>query len=217
MEDELLKQLALEVKQHPPESLQRRRALNRLLSRLSLNKLKQPQRGQWTSSNDLYKQLLDEAYSRTLMEVARKIDSYDPDRADVLAWVNNKLDYRFKDVVQDYYRAGRTGISRESLKSGTAKILSLDQLELDFPSEANEPDLLRQFISEDVEKRLMRPIRGRPKATFQFLLLSKLDGKTWDEISEILGPPPISKQTLSSFFNRQLQSLMPYFLKGLSD
>ena len=124
---------------------------------------------------------------------------------------------RFKDVVQDYYRAGRTGISRESLKSGAAKILSLDQLELDFPSEANEPDLLRQFISEDVEKRLMRPIRGRPKATFQFLLLSKLDGQTWDEISEILGPPPISKQTLSSFFNRQLQGLMPYFLKGLSD
>lgn len=234
MEDELLNQLALEAKhltlaarQDPSRNLERQRVLNRLLSQiLDSKRLVRPQQGQWNTQ--LYDDLWNEARSRTILEIAKRIEKYQPEYA-ILAWVNKTLSFRFKDVVRDYYGSGMTGISRQNASLGIGKIQSLDALsdkarirsldELDQyqPAELNESDLLRQFILDDPEQKLNKMIRGRPKATFRFLLLAILEAQSWDEISAILGPPLIPKSTLSTFFNRQLHKLEDYFRKYLGE
>ena len=215
MEDELLNQLALEAKQLPP-GIQKQKVLTQLLSRiLRSHRLARPQQGRWPAQ--LYEEIWNDACSKTLLEVAQRIDSYKPEHA-VLAWVNSILKYRFQDVVQDYcYKDGMTGVPRQGVKQEEVRFRLLDELENNCATESDDFQLLHQFIREDPEGLLTKTIRGRPEATFQFLLLALLSDQTWDEISAILGPPPISKQTLSSFFNRQLRTLTPYFLKRLSD
>lgn len=222
MEDELLNQLALEAKQltlqanqNLSRNLQRQRALNRLLTQIVKSKrLARPQQGQWEPV--LYEDLWNEARSRTMLEIAERIEAYNPEYA-ILAWVNKTLNYRFKDVVQDFYRGGMTGVPRPNGDSNPFKVRSLDEFDQERPAEPDEPDLLRQFIIDDPEKQLTDHIRGRPKATFRFLLLARLEEQSWDEISAILGPPSITKQTLCSFFNRQLRERENYFQKYLNE
>lgn len=215
MEDNLLEQIALEAKETKAELRQRRQALDRLFRLIRQSRrLARPQQGMWPSQ--VYEDLYNEAFSRTMLEVAQRIQEYDS-AYPVMAWVNSLLNYRFRDVVQEYYKGGMTGIPRSTERQVGVKIRSLDQLEIDLSTPPSESNLLHQFIHEDPESRLIEHIRGRPEATFQFLLKAQLKDLSWDEISEILGPPPIPKQTLCSFFKRQLQTLNDYFQKYLSE
>ncbi len=234
MEDELLNQLAREAqqlteaaRQDPSRNLERQRVLNRLLTHIMRSKrLAHPQQGQWEPL--LYEDLWNQALSQTMLEIARRIADYDPNYA-ILAWVNKILSYRFKDVVRDYYTGGITGVPRQTDSPEIGKVLSLDQLqnvsgirtlddlESDQANHSTNFELLHQFILDDPEQKFADSIRGRPIATFRFLLLARLEGQSWEEIADHLGPPPLSKQTLSSFFNRRLRQLEAYFQKYLSE
>lgn len=233
MEDELLDQLALEAKQltlaaqqDPSRNLQRRRVLDRLLTQIMRSKrLARPQQGQWNPT--LYQDLWNEALSQTMLEIARRIGDYNPEYA-ILAWVNKTLSYRFNDVLRDYYSSGMTGLPRPNGNPSIGKIPSLDQLsnrarirsldQLDnYSPDPTNLELLHQFIRDDPEKKLTEHIKGCPKATFRLLLLARLDGQSWEEISRDLRSPPIPKQTLCSFFERKLRKQKTYFQKHLSE
>jgi hypothetical protein len=180
---------------------------------LQSHHLSHPQRGSWPPS--LYEDLYNEALQKTLIEICQKIDKYNPEHP-VMAWVNYLLKKRFSDVVKKYLNQGITSVPPSSnLK---ARVVSLGELEYNLISEEQamtDSQLLVQFIEDDPENLFKNEhIIGYPQASFQYIALARfVEEKTWQEISTELNGTSI--QTLSSFFNRQLRKLMPYFQKYL--
>ena len=211
--DERLQQLAIEAKQQPPLSPQRQLILNRLVNKiLQSNRLSYPQRGLWPPS--LYEDLHNEAMQKTLLAICQKIDNYKPEHT-VMAWVNYLLKKRFSDVVKKYRKQGITNVPPSHRNE---RVVSLNELEYSLISEEQtitDSQLLGGFLEDDPENILKNEhIRDYPQASFQYIAIARfVEGKTWEEISTELNG--ISIQTLSSFFNRQLRKLMPYFQKYL--
>lgn len=209
-----LKQLACEAKQHPPRSRERRRTLTKLMQ--SINKIrdlypeqiKRPQRGSYSA--DVYQELYEEAWQRTMEKICCNIESYKPESPEssklerpVMAWVNNWLKWNF------------LAVSRES-RNPQVVSLPLDKLDRfaaveETPSEA---DWLRNLLEEDPEDRFKSvAIQGHPEVTFQVLALARgVEDQSWKQLSTELG---ISMQTLSSFYHRQLREFKPYFQQHL--
>ena len=214
--NQLLQELAKEAQQHPHQSSQRGLALNKLVNEIwKSDRLGHPQRGVW--SPGLYENLYNEALQITLLEVCQKIDNYNPEYP-VMAWVNFLLKNRFINVVNHYNKQGVT----HKPKGQTTPILSLDDLDnhdkhLPESEEAfTDAHLLQQFLKDDPENLLKtEQLSSHPEISFQLLAWAKfVEDKTWKEISQNLG---ISTQTLTSFFYRRLQKMIPYFRKYLQD
>lgn len=207
--DEQLQQLAIEAKQHPPLSPQRQLVLNRLVNKiLQSDSLSHPQRESW--SPNLYEDLYNEALQKTLFDICRRIDSYNPEHP-VMAWVNYLLGKRFQDAVKEWYsnNGKNVVISIDKLDSLVSNnLVSVEQM----PSESQ---MLRQFLEDDPENILKNEhIRGHPEASFQYIAIARfVDDKTWEAISAELDN--MSIQTLCNFFNKQLRKLMPYFQQYL--
>lgn len=211
-----LQQQAEEIQKYLPQSPQRQLALNQFVNQiLKSGRLGHPQRNLWPPP--VYADLYNEALQKTLLEVCQKIDKYNPAHP-VMAWVNFNLNHQFSDVVKDYRNLGMTSIPGLDQMGQITCLPSLDDINVYAPAEDvfSEDRLLRQLLEEDPEDLLKRLyLRGRPEVTFQLLAIAKfIEGKTWVEIAANL---EISVQTLCSFFNRQLNELMPYFRKHLND
>ncbi len=211
-----LQQLGREAQQHPPLSVARQVALNKLVKEIwQSGQLGHPQRGSWSPS--LYEDLYNEALQKTLMEICQKIDNYNPEYP-VMMWVNTILKRRFIDVVRDYKKRGRTYIPETEKNQETSNLLSLDDLDKEVPvdEELSEGQQVRQFLKDDPENLFRTEhIRGRPDATFQKITWARfVEDKKWEAISAELGIPV---PTLSSFFQRRLPKFIPYFQKYLQE
>jgi DNA-directed RNA polymerase specialized sigma24 family protein len=216
MEDETLRQKALEVQRHPPNSAERRHALSQLVRLIWISPdLGHPYRNVCPIS--LYEDIRNEAILRIMSEIPNRIDQYQPQYS-VMQWVNGLLRYRLLDVWQEYKNAGITHAPRRGSQREPVIVRSLDQLQLDWAAEPSlsDSDEMRQFIAEDPEHRLNKHIGKYPTATLKFLFLAMLDGLTWDEIAKMFDPP-IPKTTVCSFVHRNLRKLEPYFQKHLCE
>jgi DNA-directed RNA polymerase specialized sigma24 family protein len=207
---------AKEIQQYPPQSIQRQLALNRLVNQvLRSGRIGHPQRDLWSAR--LYEDFYNDALQKTLLEICQKIDKYNPEHP-FMAWVNFRLNCHFIDVVNDYAKKGITHVPKATRTGQVAYLLSLDDLDQFIPFEeaTSDDQLLQNFLESDPENLLKKSrLRERPEITFQLLALAKfVEGKTWLEIATKLD---VSVQTLCSFFNRQLQVLLPYFRKYLQE
>ena len=212
--DRQLHELAIEAQGYPALSSQRQVLINRLANYiLQSPSLGHPQINSWNSSQ--YQDFYDDALQETLLIICRTIENYDPTRP-IMAWVNFHLKNQFSSVVKRYYRQGITHIPRS--QQAITCFPSLDELEKDIAVEEtiSNAQLLRQFLQDDPEDRLKNEhIRGRPDITFQVLAIAKfIEDRTWTEIAQ---DSNISIKTLSSFFSRKLEQLMPYFNQYLPE
>jgi DNA-directed RNA polymerase specialized sigma24 family protein len=192
------------------QSSQRRQLLNRLVNEiLQSGKLGHPQQSAWPPS--LYEDLYNEALQKTLLIICQTIDQYNPDHP-VMAWVNFRLHHQFIEVVKDYQKQGITQMPKTG-NHFPIRLPSLEDLPVSAPS--TDADLqIRQFLQQDPEGLLKKQrLRERPEITFHALAIAKVvEGKSWTEMAASMGVPA---QTLCSFFNRQLKSLIPYFKRYL--
>ncbi|MGB7442752.1 MAG: hypothetical protein WA919_16935 [Coleofasciculaceae cyanobacterium] len=193
-----LKNLALEVQRHPPRSELRQHALGELVEAIRLSgKLCRPHRTQF--SPQFYSLLYEEAVNKTLIYVCRKIDNYDPERGQLMTWVNFRLDR----VILDSYREFR----QPNIKD----LPSLNALE-ELGQRKEAPSLfdkVRDSIEEDNQNIFKQThIRNRPDASFQAIALARFSGKSWKEISEDLGIP---LPTISRFFQRCCEKFRSQF------
>jgi DNA-directed RNA polymerase specialized sigma24 family protein len=212
--DRQLRQLVEAARQHEPGTSERQVALNKLIAAIWRSRqLGHPQRGQWHPN--LYEDLYNEALQKTWMEICQKLENYNPNYP-VMAWVNIILQRRFVDVVREYQRRGRTSIPQQGKDREYTNVLSLDDLNRDLPATepTSEADLVREFIRTDPENLLQQEqIRDRPDLTLQKIVWMRyVEDKTWEEMSAELN---VGVSTLSSFFQRRLHKLKPYFKKYL--
>lgn len=190
-DDRELNQLAMEAKQYPERSYQRRRSLNRLANKIFQSTLYRPHCDSLPPavSEDLYR----EALNITVMEICKNIDKYDASR-DVLGWVNFLLKNRYIDLLRRW-----------------KPMPSLDDIApLEFIPDTSASADLKQWIEADPDGLFTRKhIKRNPNATFQFIVLARIwEDRKWEDISADLNVPIA---TLCEFFKKQLHELKPYF------
>lgn len=195
--DQQLQALVLEAQRHLPQSSARRRALTQLVMAIEQSgRLDRLRKYAQSYSASAFEDLYHEAKQKMYFYICQKIELYRQEHP-VMAWVNSTLNYKFLEAI------------KEQLKH------PLDSLHPGFgPDVDQEYQALHLFLETDPEGLLAaHAIRNHPTITFQFLAIARhIQGQTWRELEEQTG---ISIQTLSCFFQRTLQKLLPYFSKYL--
>ncbi len=212
--DQQLKAIAIAAQQHPPKSRERQRALAQLLDAMQRSgKLARPRQGQFQG---FYEEIYAEAVQRLFTHICEKIDTYQPERGEVLQWANFLLNRQF------FIEASRELLPTvpKGIDPRRVTRLTLDDLDRNAPSDLN-PQLVPlpsqqvlQCLEEDPEGLFQQTHIDRyPAANFQFLALQRLAGYSWQELSAELG---IRIPTLSSFYQRCLTRFAPQLKEYLS-
>lgn len=221
--DYQLRQLVSEAQQHPSNSTQQRRALNRLIKKIQESgKLKSfPEWWNLPDFDDIYH----EAQAKTFTEICNKIHKYYPEYK-VMAWVNQILEWRFNDVLRQVINRPRTfsldelnsinndADSRASKESSRVQ-KELQEKDMFETHQKTEDELLREFLTSDPEGILQNTYIGEDKnANLQKLLLMRLNEEKWSEISQKLGHPI---PRLSELYQRSMKkrNIIDYFRKYL--
>ncbi len=200
LNDEQLKQLALEIQQQPPEAKLRRHLLGEMVEAIQLSgRLAHPHREKF--SPEFYELIYEEAVIRTLTYVCKNIHLYDAERGQkqkFMNWVNFRLD-RF--VIE---------CRREFSDPMMEDLASLEQLEnFAQPQSDSLLEQTREYIVSDPDKIFQQEhIRNRPDANFRAIALARFNGQSWEEISANLG---IKVPTLSGFFQKSCSKFRSKF------
>jgi hypothetical protein len=212
--DDRLKQLAIAAQQCPPGSLAKRRALSELIIVMQRSgKLCRPRQGQF---HTLYEEIYAEALQRLFSFICERINYYNPERGEVLQWVNFLLIQRFFiEASRDFLPTVYKGMDARTVKHST-----LESLDRSSPYEIN-PQLIphlsqevKDCIEEDPEGLFAQTyVADHPAANFQYLALKRLEGYSWQDLSIEL---QIAVPTLSSFYQRCLTRFAPRLKTYLS-
>jgi hypothetical protein len=184
-EEEVLRSLITEAKQHFPGSLKRQKALTQVI-RLVAPKL-------WKSNAPYYQ----DALQQTWEYFSRHVDRYNPEQATVATWLNRYLRWRLSDLAKPRQEVPFSQFGRnwdgdrapfEEIpdKTGDAALLLTEVL---------------TWIQTDPTGELRTlHIQDHPEVTAQLLLLKRLPPETsWKALSQAYGIPT---STLSSFYRR---------------
>lgn len=187
--DEHLRQLALLAQQHPPQTQERQSALRQLVNDIVRSqRLCYPQRGQFVG---LYADIYSEAVQELMLYICQNIHKYDPNRGTVMAWVNMLLERRFfREAIPKFL--GQPSVQKMSLAD-------LDNLALPHPPHTLM-DAVKECIETDPGGLFQKEhIENRPTANFRAIALRRLDGESWQSISDDL---QTNIKTVSSFYYR---------------
>ncbi len=202
LDDVQLSNLAIEAQRQPPHSELRKYALGELIEAIRLSgKLAHPHRARF--SPQFYDLIYDEAVNKTLTYVCRKIDKYDPERGQLITWVNFRLD---RIVIES---------CREFKAPNIQDLPSLPALE-EIVQPEEPPSLferIRECLEEDAENIFKQVyIRNRPDANFSAIALARFSGQSWEDISAKFRIP---LPTLSRFFQRSCEKFRGKFKQYL--
>lgn len=212
--DDRLRQLAIAAQRYSQGSSARQQALTELISLMQQSgRLSRPRRGQFPM---LYEEIYAEALQRLFLFVCERIDFYNPQKGEVLQWVNFLLNQRFFiEASRDYLPTVYKGIDARTVKRST-----LESLDRSNPYQLNPqliPPLSQQVkdcLEEDPEGLFAQAyVADHPAASFQYLALKRLEGYFWQELSVEL---EIAIPTLSSFYQRCLTRFAPKLKTYLS-
>ena len=191
-----LVQLIQETCQHPAGSARRQRGMTKVIRTITPRL--------WRSPAAYYPDALQQTwiyFCRNLCE-ATTGRAYDPERANVVTWLNAYLKRRLQDFQIAENRQRATTISQSSFKGGEDGPLDpVDRL-------AAKPDIppwlerVRAWAEADEDGELTSIHVGKhTEITAQLLILKRLPPETpWKTLSADYG---VSVGTLSSFYQRQ--------------
>jgi hypothetical protein len=212
--DDRLRRLAIAAQQCHPGSPAKRRALTELIIVMQRSgKLCRPRQEEFQM---LYEEIYAEALQRLFSFICERINHYNPQKGEVLQWVNFMLSQRFfieasRDLLPTFYN----GIDARTVRHHT-----LESLDQSNPYEINPqliPHLLQEvkdYIEEDPEGLFAQIyVADHPAASFQYLALKRLEGYSWQDLSVELR---IAIPTLSRFYQRCLTRFAPRLKTYLS-
>jgi DNA-directed RNA polymerase specialized sigma24 family protein len=202
-----LQQLAISAQKSPVGSHERRYFLNALIkSLMSSGKLYRP--SLIKADHGAYQ----DALQNVFLYIVQNIDRYEPAKANFLAWINAHLRFRFLDRISESLLESRSSSRRPLILKDD---FDVDVDEIVSPSTTSLSDELRDFLETDPTGLLRNTyLAAHPSVNFQTIVLFRIEGKSWREISAITNIPI---PTLSSFYQRSLQELAPFIRKALID
>lgn len=193
--DQQLQLLVVEACRYPRGSLERQRRLTRLVALVQQSgKL---WRGGNASSTDY-----EEALQHTWLHVCQKLETYDPQKANVITWINRLLEYRLRDLY--------TQRTREQSRRATVFVDKdgewqdpIQSLPGSPPGSAPTPllDEIHYWVQQESQALASVYVRDRPDINCRDLILSRLPPeKTWQQLSQEW---QVAVSTLNSFYRRE--------------
>ncbi|MGF1523315.1 MAG: sigma-70 family RNA polymerase sigma factor [Leptolyngbyaceae cyanobacterium] len=212
LEQQLLELMQI-AQNSPPDSRERIKALGELVRTLRHSKkLSRPLRGQF---HGFYNDIYEDALQRLFTYICRKVDTYNPERASVLGWVNFLLNQRFFiEASRDFMTPVYKGMDARTIKKA-----SVEDLDRAIPSDVGNQ--LKPSLSEDLKRYIQEDpgaifqsthVDGHPAVSFQWIALQRFDGYAWRELSD---QSDIPVPTLSSFYRRCIQKFAPTIRRDL--
>lgn len=195
--EEPLARLALEAQKNRPGSPQRRLALTRLSQ--ALMQPGQISHPPTTFPAQIATEIYQEALQNLLIHICQKIDQYDPQKGSILTWVNFLMKKRFfPEAIADIIG---------SIQEKKVKIELNNQLKNSDTLETSLSEQLRNYLEKDPDHLFQTAtMKKRPHVTFQAIILGRLNGKKWRELSQEFDVP-IS--ALNSFYLSKLSEFKP--------
>ncbi|MDZ7964463.1 MAG: sigma-70 family RNA polymerase sigma factor [Nostoc sp. DedSLP03] len=196
--DGQLKDLAIAAQQYTHLTKEKRIALTRLINAIwQSGKLVRPYKGQFQL---LYQDIYDEAVQNLFFYLCQdnNINKYDPERGEVMTWINMLLTKRF-------------------FPEAIPKIIGKNEINLENSHLENIPssqtmslfEQLVECIETDPELIFCKEhIKGHPEANFQAIAKRRCYGISWKEISGEWG---IGITSLHSFYQRCLKKFATKF------
>jgi hypothetical protein len=198
-----LKELVLLAQRHPHATKGRRIALTQLVNAIwQSGKLIRPYRDQFQLA---YEDIYEEAVQSLFFYLCRNdnINNYNPERGEVMAWVNMLLTKRFFPEAIPKIIGKKDEITLETSH--------LENLSLSEPISLFEQ--VRQYIEDDPDKIFTREhIKGHPEANFQAIARKRYSGVSWQDISAEWG---IGITTLHNFYQRCMKKFTPQIRENI--
>jgi DNA-directed RNA polymerase specialized sigma24 family protein len=201
-----LDHLAVAVSCYPPNSLERRQRLTQLVA------LVQRSGNLWMGGNAL-KEDYEEALQQTWLHVCHNIETYNPQQASVMTWINNLLRYKLLDIYRERTREQNRRTAQWTDETGELHA-SIENL----PSPPDPPrspssilNEIRLWVQRESTPLRRVHVRARPDINCQVLILDRLPpAKTWEQLSQEFGG--VSIQTLCNFYSRECKPRLRQFL-----
>ena len=212
--DVLLQELALSAQSLPIGSRERRMVLAKLVQTIQTSgRLGHPLKGRFKG---FYNEIYLEALQRLFLHLCERIEDFDPKKGTVLDWANFLLSRRFMIAAsREYLPVMPDGVDPKSVvRLSVSDLDHYPQFSHHNQSNAMQGQEVRELlISDPTGVFCQTHVANRPEANFQRIALQRLDGFSWQEISEQLG---VSIPTLSSFYQRALDKLGPMLREYLT-
>jgi hypothetical protein len=195
--DAQLKELALLAQRHPHATKGRRIALTQLVNAIwQSGQLIRPYSSQFQL---LYEELYDEAVQNLFFYLCQNdnINKYDPERGEVIIWVNMLLTKRFfpEAIPKIVGKGNEINLENSHLEN----LASLEPISL-F-------EQVRQCIEDDPDRIFIKEyIKDRPEANFLAIARRRYSGVSWKDISAEWG---IGITTLHKFYQRCVKKFAP--------
>ncbi len=192
-----LQQLVNQACCQPPQSLQRRKYLNRLIAAITkAGKL-------WHEQTDYYEDALQQTWiylCRNLCEAVTAKQPYNPQKSLVTTW----LDRYLKRRLQDFYLQAQAEKEKRVLPSAAKEGNFYDPVQ-NIPAPPATQDIqeeTRHWVQSDPEGELRSiHVKGRKDITCQLIILRRLPPETsWQQLG---AEWDCSYSTLANFYQRK--------------
>jgi hypothetical protein len=193
--DTQLQHWAIAAGRHCVGSLPRQQLLTQIVSKASRS-------GKLWRAPGLHRDDYDEALQQTWFYVCRRIDTYDPDQAGVMTWINSYLKWRVKDIHIAHAQQQSQRVSMDGPDGDWIGQMA-DRLTPDPPPPLQAD--IHQWLHQEAATLQHIHIRQRPDIHCQSLIHHRLLLETpWKDLALAHGAPV---STLSNFF--QIKCLPP--------
>lgn len=210
--DSELKKMAAIARHHPVGSRERNKITSRLLTKIEQSgKLFCP--GKVHSPPEVYAN----AMQAVRLYIFKSLDTYDPNKAAMMTWVNRKLHFAFIDAAKGYSkeRTDKVSLSTSTGEDNESNPNRKVEQQVSTQPKPLLSEQIRQVIEDDPDNIFKQKcIRGRPEVDFRTIALKICDGYSRREIAESF---EIQEQSLYSFFSRSCKSFRLAFQNYLSD
>ena len=218
--ERIVDELALKAKSYPKGSKDRDKYLTRLTNVIWQSRPSCQNSYQLPYS--IYMELQQEAIQKVFLRLYdQKIDEYDPAQGHLLHWFRETLGFRFQDICEEHLKIRRFQKNHKKKRvrdefldapSGRTLLDLIEQPETAHPRH-REYEKLRELIEQDPTGQFRKAhIGNHEEANFQAIILGRLDGRSWKDLSEEWKiPVPV----ISAFYQRNIQKFKPIFRENL--
>jgi hypothetical protein len=197
--DAQLQELAIAAQQYTHLTKERQIALTRLINAIwKSGKLVRPYKGQFQL---LYKDIYDEAVQNLFFYLCQNnnINKYDPERGEVMTWINMLLTKRFFPEA----------IPKTIGKENEINLETSDWENIPSSQPMSLFEQVRECIESDPELVFCKEhIKGHPEVNFQAIAIKRYSGISWKDISAEWG---IGITSLHNFYERCLKKFADKF------
>lgn len=203
--NERLNEWIKEARQSPKGSVARKKAITRIIA--TMQQSRKIWRGH-SSDGPFY----EDAVAVTWVWFIKHLDEYDPDKAMVLTWFNNHLNFRLCDARIQWAKEQRMRAHPQFIDGEQIDPLDFIPAPLDLPPIL---DAVRDWMESDKTKLCRIRMQSRPHVNCYIVLLHRLPfpetNLKWEDLSSEV---KVSVPTLSSFY--QQHCLPPLLAFGRS-